>query len=244
LLLKNQGLVKSKAFGNYTYIGDPINAVKIFNDLRADELIFLDITATKENRLISLEFVRTVGEEAHMPFTVGGGIKNIEHIRDLLNAGAERVIINSSAAVNPDFIEKATDSFGSSSIVVCMDVKKDFWGKEKVWINNGTRAINYTPADYARHIENKGVGEIVVQSISRDGLMNGYDIDLIKKVAEAVNIPVVALGGAGNLQHMQEVYTQGHANGLAAGSIFVYQGSKKGVLINYPQELIFNSGEC
>jgi cyclase len=236
--------VKSKAFSNYTYIGDPINAVKIFNDLRADELIFLDITATKENRLISLEFVRTVGEEAHMPFTVGGGIKNIEHIRDLLNAGAERVIINSSAGLNPDFIEKATDSFGSSSIVVCMDVKKDFWGKEKVWINNGTRAINYTPADYARHIENKGAGEIVVQSINKDGMMNGYDIDLIKKVSEAVNIPVVALGGAGNLQHMQEVYTQGYANGLAAGSIFVYQGTKKGVLINYPQELIFNSGEC
>ena len=137
--------MKSKAFRNYKYIGDPINAVKIFNDFQADELIFLDIAATRENRLISLEFVRSVGEEAHMPFIVGGGIKNIQQIRNLLNAGAERVIINTSAALNPDFIEKAADTFGSSSIVVCIDVKKDFWGKEKIWINNGTRSINYTP---------------------------------------------------------------------------------------------------
>lgn len=236
--------MKSKAFRNYKYIGDPINAVKIFNDFQADELIFLDIAATRENRLISLEFVRSVGEEAHMPFIVGGGIKNIQQIRNLLNAGAERVIINTSAALNPDFIEKAADTFGSSSIVVCIDVKKDFWGKEKIWINNGTRSINYTPVDYARHIENKGAGEIVIQSISRDGMMNGYDINLIKKIAGAVNIPVVALGGAGNLQHMQEVYIQGHANGLAAGSMFVYQGTKKGVLINYPKNLTPNFREC
>ena len=227
-------LVKSKAFKDFKYIGDPINAVKIFNDLKADELFFLDITATKENRTISLELVRTIGEEAHMPFAVGGGIKTIQQIRDLIHEGAERVVINSSAGLNPDFIKEAADTFGCSTIVVCIDVKKDLWGKEKVWINNATKAINYSPVEYALLMEKNGAGEIVIQSVSDDGMMKGYNIGLIRKISDAVTIPVIALGGAGNLLHMKEVFAKAYPNGLAAGSMFVYQGTKQGVLINYP----------
>ena len=240
MLLMKKGLVKSKAFTNFRYIGDPINAVSIFNDLQADELFLLDITATRENRLISSDFVRNVGEEAHMPFAVGGGIKNIQQIRELINAGAERVVINTSAGLRPDFIKEAADTFGSTTIVVCIDVKKDFWKNEKVWISNGSKSLHYSPVEYAHLMESNGAGEIVIQSITNDGMMNGYDINLIKKVSEAVTIPVVALGGAGNLQHMQQAYIQGHANGLAAGSMFVYQGAKQGVLINYPQNSSIN----
>lgn len=242
LLLKNLGLVKSKVFKDFRYIGDPINAVKIFNDLRADELVFLDITASSEKRLISLEFVKNIGEEANMPFAVGGGIRTVEDIRKIISAGAEKVVINSYAVENPNFIKEASETFGSSTICVCIDVKKKLFGKEQIWTLNGTKSAGYSPVDFARLMEEKGAGEIIIQSIEKDGSMSGYDLELIKKVSEAVTIPVVALGGAGNLQHLKEAYLKGYANGLAAGSMFVYQGSKHGVLINYPEksEINFN----
>lgn len=236
LLFKNNGLVKSKAFKDFRYIGDPINAVRIFNDLKADELIFLDILASSEKRIIPLEFVKNIGEEANMPFGVGGGIRTIDDIRKIIRAGAEKVIINSYAAENPDFIYEASQTFGSSTIVVCIDVKKNFWGKEQTWTNNGSKSTGYSPIDFARLMEEKGAGEIIIQSIERDGMMNGYDITLIKRISESVSIPVVALGGAGNINHLKEAYQKGYANGLAAGSMFVYQGPKHGVLINYPDK--------
>jgi cyclase len=242
LLFKDNGLVKSKSFKNYRYIGDPINAVKIFNDLKADELVFLDISATVEKRLISLEFIKNIGEEANMPFAVGGGIRSIEDIQKIIAAGAEKVIINSYAVENPDFIKEASNTFGASTIVVCIDVKKDFWRKEKTWISNGTKSTSYNPIDFAKLMEEKGAGELIIQSIENDGAMTGYDIDLIKRVSQAVTIPVVALGGAGSVTHLKQAYTEGFANGLAAGSMFVYQGSKNGVLINYleKKEIMFN----
>ncbi len=242
LLLKDKGLVKSRQFKDFAYIGDPINAVNVFNDLKVDELIFLDIQATKENRLISLDFVRKVGEEAHMPFAVGGGIKTIEDIRNIIHAGAERVVINSSAGLNPDFITRASETFGSTTIIVCIDVKKDIWGKEKVWIQNAGKSLPNTPVEFAMLMEEKGAGELIIQSVSLDGTMKGYDIGLIKEIAKAVSIPVVALGGAGNLNDIKKMYKEGYANGLAAGSIFVYYGPKKGVLLNYPEDLknVFN----
>lgn len=233
LLLKNQGLVKSTAFKEHRYIGDPINAVKIFNDQKADELVFLDILASKEKRTISLDFVKNVGEEANMPFAVGGGIQTLEHIRAIIGAGAEKVIINSFAASNPEFIKQASDTFGSSTIAVCMDVKKKFLSKNTTWMLNGTKATGYSPEEFAMLMEKNGAGEIIVQSIERDGMMNGYDISLIKNIAEAVSIPVIALGGAGNIDHMKEAGSLAFANGLAAGSMFVYHGSRKGILINY-----------
>ena len=236
LLLKNQGLVKSKRFKDYNYIGDPINAVRIFNDLKADELVFLDILATKENRLISLDFVRDVGEEANMPFAVGGGIRSNEDIRAIIGAGAEKVIIGSYAADNPNFIHHASETFGYSTIVVCIDVKKKLFGGVQAWTVNGTKPTGYSPIDFAKLMEQNGAGEIIIQSIEQDGMMTGYDIELIKQVSQAISIPVVALGGAGNLAHLKQAYIEGHANALAAGSIFVYQGKNHGVLISYPEK--------
>lgn len=234
LLLKNKGLVKSVKFKNYRYIGDPINAVKIFNDLKADELVFLDIMASSEKRAISLEFIKKVGEEANMPFAAGGGITTIEQIKKIIAMGAEKVVINTKAVSDPNFIHNASEEFGSSTIVVCIDVKKGIIGKEQIWTINGTRPMGLSPVDFARQMEEKGAGEIVIQSINYDGTMNGYDIPLIRKISEAVSIPVVALGGAGNTEHMKEAYINGFANGLAAGSMFIYQGARNGILINYP----------
>ena len=234
LLLKNNGLVKSIQFKNYNYIGDPMNAVKIFNDLQADELVLLDIEASAQNRLISLDLVKNIGEEANMPFAVGGGIKTINDIRQIINAGAEKVIINSQAVQNPEFIKEAAETFGSSTIVVCIDVKKDFWGKEQTWIANGTKATGLNPVNFAKLVEEKGAGEIIIQAIGKDGMMAGYDTELVRRISSTVTIPVIALGGAGNLAHLKEAYQKGYANGLAAGSMFVYQGKQKGVLISYP----------
>jgi imidazole glycerol-phosphate synthase subunit HisF len=235
LLLKDNVLVKSVKFKDYKYIGDPINAVRIFNGFNADELVFLDIEASKKKRLISLEFVKNVGEEANMPFAVGGGIRSLDDIRSIINAGAEKVIINTYAAENPDFIYSASDTFGSSTICVCIDVKKSLLGKTNAWVLNGTKSTGYSPVEFAQMMEKKGAGEIVVQSIDKDGTMQGYDTELIKKISENVTIPVIALGGAGNLQHLKDAYHKGYANGLAAGSLFVYQGTKRGVLVNYPE---------
>jgi cyclase len=236
LLLKNQGLVKSRQFKDYNYIGDPINAVKIFNELKADELVFLDIMATSENRCISLDFVRDVGEETNMPFAVGGGISSIQHIREIIGAGAEKVIIGTQAAKNPDLIRQASETFGSSTIVVCIDVKKKWLGPVKTFIRSGTEATRFSPEEMAVLMEEKGAGEIIIQSIERDGMLGGYDLELIERVSRLVSIPVVALGGAGNLDDMKQAYQQAGATGLAAGSMFVYQGAKKGVLISYPEK--------
>jgi cyclase len=234
LLLKGQGLVKSTAFKKHRYIGDPINAVKIFNDLKADELVFLDILATREGRSVSLDFVKKFGEEANMPFAVGGGIKTINQIRDILRAGAEKVVISSFASGSGSFIREASNTFGASTITVCLDVKKNFWGKEQVFIQNGTKSTGVTPVEFAKEMEQQGVGEIIIQSIAKDGVMGGYDIDLIRRVSQSVVIPVVALGGAGCLNDFYYATINGKASALAAGSFFVYSGPRKAVLISYP----------
>jgi cyclase len=242
LLLKNSALVKSIQFKDHKYIGDPINAVRILNLLKADEIMFLDIEASKNNRLISLDFVKNVGEEAYMPFAVGGGIKSIKGIKDIINAGAEKVVINTHAAQNPDFVKKASEIFGSSTIVVCIDVKKKLFRGQRTWILGGSRSTAFSPVEFAKIMEENGAGELIIQSIEKDGTMEGYDIELVKSVSTSVNIPVVALGGAGKKEDLIETYQKGYANALAAGSLFVYQSKKRGVLINYPDknEVIFN----
>jgi imidazole glycerol-phosphate synthase subunit HisF len=236
LLLKDLAIVKSVQFKNYKYIGDPINAVRIFNDLEADELVLLDITASKKARLISLDFVKAVGEESQMPFCVGGGIKTLADINAVISAGAEKVVLNTSAGCDPDFVKAAADEFGSSTIVVCVDVKRTLFGVERAWILGGRRATRFSPLEFAKLMEDKGAGELIVQSIEKDGTMEGYDIDLIRSIAQAVNIPVVALGGAGRIEDLVEGYRHGFVNGLAAGSLFVYQDKRRGVLINYPEK--------
>lgn len=234
LLLKNLGLVKSVQFKNHRYIGDPINAVKIFNDLKADELVFLDILASKEKRSISLDFVRNVGDEANMPFAVGGGIRTIQSIKQIINAGAEKVIINTFAAENPDFIKQASDVFGSSTIVASIDVKKKLFGKKQVYTLGGSNSIGLDPFSFARLMEEKGAGEIIINSIERDGIMAGYDLDLVREISKAVTIPVVAAGGAGIIEDFKKAVNESYASAVAAGSMFVYHGARRAVLINYP----------
>ena len=236
LLLKNKGLVKTLKFKEPRYIGDPINAVKIFNDLKVDELIFLDINASKEGRAVTVDLVKDIGDEAFMPFGVGGGIKNITQIEQLLKAGAEKIIINTQAILNPNLIEESAKIFGSQSIVVSIDVKRSFTGHYLVWIKDGSERTNLNPVEAAIKAKDLGAGEIIINSIDLDGTMKGYDLTLIKSIVDNVSIPVVACGGAGNLEHLKEGYFEGNAHALAAGSMFVYHGRRRAVLINYPSK--------
>ena len=233
MLLKGEGLTKTIKFKNERYIGDPINAVKIFNDLRADELVFLDILASKEKRTISLDLIREVGEEANMPFAAGGGIKSIQNIKEIINAGAEKVIINTAACLNIDFIEKASNEFGKSTIVVCIDIKKSKFGKYKILNLPRTHPLKNNPIEFAKLIELKGAGEIIVQSVDNDGVMKGYDYKLLKTVSDAVSIPVISLGGAGSISDFEKAINNSHVSAVGAGSLFIYHGSRRGILINY-----------
>jgi len=240
LLLQGHALVKSVKFKDFRYIGDPINAVKVFNDLKADELVFLDIDATAQKRTISLDLVEEVGEEANMPFAVGGGISSIKDIQNIIAKGAEKVVLNTSAISKPSFIKEASDNFGSSTIAICIDVKTTFLAGKKVWINSGKKRTNFSPIDFAKIAEEQGAGEIILQSVDRDGKMQGYDLELIKEISTSVGIPVVALGGAGHKSDLVEGYKTGLASALGAGSMFVFQGPKKGVLINYLEKKEFS----
>jgi cyclase len=245
LLLKDKILVKTTGFRKPHYIGDPINAVRLFNEMKADELIFLDIEASKKGKCIDLAMVQEIGEEANMPFGVGGGIRTTEQIKQLLAAGAEKVIICSEALVNPAFIQEASSTFGSSTICVCLDIKSGFFGGSALYSHSGSKKRAASPLDFAVHMEKMGAGELIVQSIDRDGTGKGYEQDWIAKISKKLTIPVVALGGASNLTDMKKLYKQTPINGLAAGSFFVFQGQQKGVLIHYPERQtilnLFNS---
>lgn len=236
LLLQDNGLVKTTRFGHPKYIGDPINAVRIFNDLAADELVVLDIHATRENRTISTDFVKSVGEEANMPFAAGGGIRSIAQIRAILAAGAEKVVLGAYAAENPSFVREASMHFGSSTIVVCIDVKNTLTSGARVCTTSGKSLTPHDPIEFAKLVEERGAGEVIVQSIDRDGTRNGYDIDLIRRLSISVSIPVIALGGAGTRDHLREAYVHGNASAVAAGTMFVLHGPKRGVLISYPNK--------
>jgi cyclase len=241
LLLKDKGLVKTVKFKNPKYVGDPINAVRIFNEKEVDELIFLDITATIEKRPPSIEVISQISDECLMPLTFGGGISTVDQVKQVLNAGAEKVSINTSAVENPILIKEASDNFGSQSIVVAIDVKKKLFGKYEVFTHDGTRGTGLDPFQFSQKMEQFGAGEILINSIDRDGTMLGYDINLIKLITTAVNIPVIACGGAGKIQDFSEALLTGGASAVAAGSLFVFYGKRRAVLINYPtkEELKF-----
>jgi cyclase len=241
LLLKDSGLVKSTKFKNYKYIGDPINAVRIFNELYADEIVFLDIEATKKGKLIDIQLVKEIGEEANMPFGVGGGVKTLDDIQQLIQAGAEKVIICSEALQRPEFIREASDAFGSSTICVCLDLGKAFLGGIKLFSHSGTKKHGLTPIEFAKQMEDYGAGEIIIQSIEFDGMMNGYNYSDSISIAKSISIPVTILGGAGNISDISKVHKEFIFNGYAAGSLFVYQGVHRGVLVNYPDNEILKA---
>jgi len=239
LLLRDGALVKTVSFRDPRYIGDPVNAVRIFDELGADELVVLDILASRKRRSIPLDVVTAIAAEANMPLTVGGGIHSVAQIRSLVAAGVEKVVIGTNAVDDPGFIEEAAGHFGSSSIVVCMDVRRSAFGRTVVC--RGGRPTRHDPIEFARTVEARGAGELIVQSVDRDGTMRGYDLKMLRSVSDAVGIPVVALGGAGGLQHFREAHLEGGASAVAAGSLFVLHGRLRGVLINYPErkELTF-----
>lgn len=234
LLLRNKGLVKSTKFKDFRYIGDPINAVRIFNAKEADELVFLDIDASAQKRKLPLDLIEKIGDEAYMPFTVGGGIQSIEDIRAVLSVGAEKVAINSYAVENPQFVREAADVFGSSTIVISIDAKKKLFGGYEVCIRGGRKGAGLDPVKFAVKMEKMGAGEIMINAIDRDGTMAGYDIDLIKRIANSVTIPIIACGGMGKLADIVAATDEGNASAAAAGSYFVYHGKRRAVLINFP----------
>lgn len=229
-------LVKTIRFNNPRYLGDPINAVKIFNDKGVDELCILDITASKLGKGPDIEYIKDIASEAFMPLSYGGGIASIEQIKKIFHLGYEKVIINTAFYYNPDIITEAANLAGSQSIVVSIDFKTDFLGRKKCYIRGGSEKINKEPLEMAKLAENLGSGEILLNSISNDGVMKGYDINLINEIAEAVRIPVIACGGAGSVHDLKKALIEGKAHAVAAGSLFVYYGSEKAVLINMPDE--------
>ena len=235
LLVRRGGLVKTCRFGEARYVGDVLNAVKIFNDLRADEIIVLDIDATREKRAISPRLVKDIGNEANMPLAVGGGIRSLPQIRELLAMGTEKVVIGTKAIEDVEFVREASRHFGSSTIVACIDVRRSLLGAPRVCSRGMSLRLHDAPVALARRLEASGVGEIIVQSIDRDGTLSGYDLELIRSVSDAVSVPVVALGGAGSVHHLSKAYVEGHASAVAAGSLFVFHGRRQGVLINYPE---------
>ncbi len=234
LLLKSTGLVKGVAFKRHQYIGDPLNAVRIFNTKEVDELALIDITATKEKRAISPQLVRRIANECLMPLMVGGGITSVEEATELLAAGAEKLLINSNWIENPSLVSDISKRFGSQSVVVSIDAKKNWLGHYQAYTYNGSRRLKKKPVPLAKWAESLGAGEILITSIDREGQMGGYDIDLIRQITDAVHIPVIAAGGAGQLTHFQEALSQGHCSAVAASSLFVFHGPRRAVLISYP----------
>ena len=244
LLIKNGGLVKSVKFKNYKYVGDPLNAVKIFNEKEVDEIVLLDISATAEKRPPDTFKISQIASELFMPLAYGGGITSLTEITNLISAGVEKVVLNSIAFSNPLLVCEAAKCIGSQSVVVSIDVKKNWLGKYRVFIQNGAKNTGIDPVTYACEMASAGAGEIFLNSIDRDGSFEGYDTTLIEEVSKAVNIPVVAIGGAGSIEDFATAISKG-ASAVAAGSIFVFQRPHKAVLISYPaqnelKERLFN----
>ena len=244
LLLKERGLVKGRQFKNHKYVGDPLNAVKIFNEKEVDELIFLDISATDENRGPDFDLLADIASEAFMPFAYGGGVKTVKQIERLFSIGVEKVIINTGAFLDVKFVKDSVKVAGSQSVVVSMDVKKSLLGSYEVYVNNGKINTKLNSATYAKQMQDLGVGELIVSSIDREGTGKGYDIKLLEMVSNAVEIPIIGLGGAGCLQDLADAKNQTNISGLAAGDLFIFHGKHKAVLITYPKyselEKLFN----
>jgi cyclase len=234
LLYYNRGLYKTVKFKNPSYIGDPINAIKIYNEKEVDELIFLDITASVENREPNYKVISDIASECFMPLCYGGGISTMDQVKRILEIGVEKVSFNHAAINNPSLISDAARDFGNQAVVVSIDVKRNFWGNYEVMQKRGTKSIGENPVDFAQKMETLGAGEILLTSVDREGTWEGYDYELLKQVANAVNVPVIVNGGAGSLLHLEQAAKLGKASGLALGSMVVYQKKGMGVLINFP----------
>ena len=235
LLIQNGGLVKTTRFKDPKYVGDPINAVKIFNEKFVDELMLLDIDATSTNQPINYKLIQNIAAECRMPLCYGGGIKSVEEVSKIIGLGVEKVAISSQAVVNSQLISEAASVVGSQSIVVVVDVKKSgLLRRYEVVINNATKRTGIDPFKFVQKLQALGVGEIVINAVDNDGMMQGYDLDLITQIAKITSVPLTVLGGAGKLSDITKIWDTFGLIGAAAGSLFVFKGKYRAVLINYP----------
>lgn len=240
LLLKESGLVKTVNFNKYNYVGDPINTCRIFNELEVDELTFLDISASVENREPNYKVLQEIAEECFMPVSYGGGIKDIGQVEKILSIGFEKVIVNSVAYENKELITEIANHFGSQSVIVSIDYKKNIFGKYHVFGYSGTKNFKLHPVEWANEVRNLGAGEILLTSIDKEGTWKGFDVELTRQVTLKVNLPVIANGGAGNVDDIADVVNKGGASAVALGSMVVYQAKDMGVLINFPDRKILS----
>jgi cyclase len=234
LLLRGHGLVKTRRFRDAVYVGDPVNAVRIFSEKEVDELVLLDIDASREGREPNYDLIAEVAGECFMPMAYGGGIRNLEQVRRLIRCGVEKVIVNSAACESTAVIRAAADVFGSQAVVGAIDVHKSLLGAWRVMACSGTRDTGLSLDVHVRALVDAGAGELLVNNIDRDGMMEGFDLELIKRVALQVPVPIVACGGAGTVQHLRQAVQEAGASAVAAGSMFVFHGRHRAVLINYP----------
>jgi len=239
LLLDNNALVKTTRFQNPKYIGDPINAVRIFNEKKADELILLDINATAKFKKPNFDLISKIVSESRMPFCYGGGVSDIEEVISLVNIGVEKIALNSGLFDNPKLVGESAHKFGSQSVAVVIDVKKTGFLRKnfQVFKTHGTVNTQLNPFEFAKQLEDQGAGEIVLQSIDNDGLLTGYDLELIEQMHSSVNIPITVIGGAGSYEDFRKLINKFKIIGIGAGSVFVFKGKYRAVLIQYPEKV-------
>nr|WP_294995047.1 AglZ/HisF2 family acetamidino modification protein [uncultured Sediminibacterium sp.] len=241
LLLSGESLVKTTNFKKPKYIGDPINTVRIFNELEVDELMFLDINASVESQPPNLKILSEIANECFMPLAYGGGIQDISMAKSIFDIGFEKVVLNSVAHKNPKLISELSEHYGAQAVVVSIDVKKSLFGKYEVWTNGGKVNTKRNPVEWASEMEQLGAGEILITSIDKEGTWGGFDLSLICKVTAAVNLPVIAHGGCGKVDDIQKAVKQANASAVALGSMVVYQQKDMGVLVNFPDHDSLNA---
>ena len=237
LLLRGRGLVKTRRFKDPVYLGDSVNAVRIFNEKEVDELVILDIEASRDGREPDYEVIAEIAGECFMPVAYGGGVRTLDQARRLIRCGVEKVVVNTAATESYDVIRETAQVFGRQAVVGALDVKKNLLGGYRVVAKSASVEVRVSLDEHVQGLVEAGVGEIFLNSVDRDGMMEGYDLPLIRRIVQQVNVPVVACGGAGNLEHLAAAVREGGASAVAAGSMFVFHGRLRAVLINYPQGL-------
>ncbi|MDB4652932.1 AglZ/HisF2 family acetamidino modification protein [Akkermansiaceae bacterium] len=234
LLIHESGLVKTVNFKSAKYVGDPINAVRIFNEKEVDELAIFDIDATVKSLEPNYGIIERIANQSRMPLCYGGGIKNISQAKRIFSLGVEKISLSSGCLDDPNLITEISNHVGAQSVVVTLDVRRQRFGGYRIYTHNGKKSKNIELLKFVKNAQSFGAGEIVINSIDRDGLMNGYDLGLVEKIRAATTLPVTILGGAGSLKHLAEIIGENGIIGVAAGSLFVFKGPYKAVLINYP----------
>jgi cyclase len=238
LTIDERRLVKTVNFRNPRYLGDPLNAVRLFNEKEVDEIVILDIGATRRRREPDFDFIGDLASECFMPMAYGGGIATAEHAARVFALGVEKVVMNTSAMERPEVLTATSERYGAQAAIAAIDVRRRWLGSPEGMTRCGTRSTGRAPADLARDVEKAGAGELLLTSIAHDGQMQGYDVALIKQVSAAVSIPVIACGGAGSLDDLRLAVKEGGASAASAGSLFVYQGRHRAVLINFPSQAV------